>query len=46
MESQLDSANPSLHLFRFYKISMFSTYREIHGRRKGLIPFLKPPADL
>ncbi len=46
MERQLDSANPSLHLFRFYKISMFSTYREIHGRRKGLIPFLKPPADL
>lgn len=39
MEIRLDSANPSMILFGFYKVSMFCTYREIHGRRK-IIPLL------
>jgi glycosyltransferase involved in cell wall biosynthesis len=36
MEIRLDSSNISLYLFRFYKISMFCTYREIHRRKKTL----------
>jgi glycosyltransferase involved in cell wall biosynthesis len=36
MEIKLDSANPSILLFTVYKVSMFCTYREIHGRRKIL----------
>jgi glycosyltransferase involved in cell wall biosynthesis len=36
MEIKLDSSNPPLLLFTLYKISMFCTYREIHGRRKIL----------
>lgn len=36
MEIRIDSANPPLWLFSFYKMSMFCTYREIHGRRKIL----------
>ena len=36
MEIKIDSANPSLVLFAIYKVSMFCTYREIHGRRKIL----------
>ncbi|HOS71501.1 MAG TPA: glycosyltransferase [Bacteroidales bacterium] len=36
MELRIDSANPSLWLFRFYKVCLFCTYREIHGRRKIL----------
>jgi hypothetical protein len=43
MEIKLDSAKISLALFRFYKISMFSTYREIHRRRKILPMFNIPP---
>lgn len=46
LERQLDSSKPSLRLFRFYRISMLCTYREIHSRRKGLIPFFKPPENL
>jgi glycosyltransferase involved in cell wall biosynthesis len=37
MEIRLDSSNISLRLFRFYKICMFCTYREIH-RRKNILP--------
>ncbi len=33
MEIRLDSADPSLYLFDFYKICLFCTYREIHKRR-------------
>jgi glycosyltransferase involved in cell wall biosynthesis len=36
MEIRLDSANPPLWLYGFYKISMFCTFREIHGRKKIL----------
>lgn len=36
MEIKIDSSNPSILLFGIYKISMFCTYREIHGRRKIL----------
>jgi len=37
MEIRLDSANASLLLFGFYKVSMFCTFREIH-KRKQIIP--------
>ena len=37
MEIRLDTANPSLALFRFYKVCLFCTFREIH-RRKQIIP--------
>ncbi len=43
MEIKLDSSKVSLELFRFYKISMFCTYREIHRRRKILPMFNIPP---
>ena len=36
MEIRIDSANPPLWLFSFYKICMFCTCREIHRRRKIL----------
>jgi len=36
MEIRLDSSNISLRLFGFYKICMFCTYREIHGRKNVL----------
>jgi glycosyltransferase involved in cell wall biosynthesis len=36
MEIRLDSSKMSLLLFVFYRMSMFSTYREIH-RRKNII---------
>lgn len=36
MEIKLDSSDISLSLFRFYKICMFCTYREIHRRRNVL----------
>jgi glycosyltransferase involved in cell wall biosynthesis len=39
MEIRLDSSKISLTLFGFYKICMFSTYREIHSRRKILPVF-------
>jgi GT2 family glycosyltransferase len=39
MEIKLDSAKVSLHLFGFYKVCMFCTYREIH-RRKNILPIL------
>jgi glycosyltransferase involved in cell wall biosynthesis len=39
MEIRLDSSKISLTLFGFYKICMFSTYREIHGRKKILPVF-------
>ena len=34
MEIRLESGNISMLLFRFYKVSMFCTYREIHRRKK------------
>lgn len=37
MEIRLDTADPSLTLFGFYKICLFCTFREIH-RRKQIIP--------
>jgi glycosyltransferase involved in cell wall biosynthesis len=43
MEIKLDSSRVSLDLFRFYKVSMFCTYREIHRRRKILPMFNIPP---
>jgi glycosyltransferase involved in cell wall biosynthesis len=39
MEIRLDSSKISLILFGFYKICMFSTYREIHSRKKILPVF-------
>ena len=36
MEIKIDSSNPSILLFGIYKVSMFCTYREIHGRKKRL----------
>ena len=39
MEIRLDSSKISLTLFGFYKICMFSTYREIHSRKKILPVF-------
>ena len=46
MELRIDSSNPPLWLFSFYKISMFCTYREIHSRRKLLPVFLPDSIDL
>jgi len=40
MEIRLDSNRISLNLFRFYKICLFCTFREIHRRRKILPIFL------
>jgi glycosyltransferase involved in cell wall biosynthesis len=37
LEIRLDSSKISLSLFRFYKICMFCTFREIH-RRKNVLP--------
>ncbi len=34
MELRLDSFDPPLWLFRFYRLCMFCTYREIHKRKK------------
>lgn len=45
MERRLDSSAISVPLFNFYKICMFSTYREIHRRRK-LLPFFNIPPDI
>jgi glycosyltransferase involved in cell wall biosynthesis len=45
MEIRLDSSKVSLHLFRFYKMSMFCVYREIHRRRK-LLPIFNIPPDI
>lgn len=44
MEIKLESSRTSLPLFRFYKTSMFCTYREIHRRRK-ILPVLNIPPD-
>jgi glycosyltransferase involved in cell wall biosynthesis len=35
MEIRLESGNISVLLFRFYKVSLFCTYREIHRRKKA-----------
>jgi hypothetical protein len=45
MEHRIDSSNPPLWLFSFYKICMFCAFREIHNRRK-IIPVLLPEIDL
>lgn len=42
MELKLDSGKPNLRLFSFYKISMFCTYRKIHGRKKST-PLIRFP---
>ena len=34
IEIRLESGSISVLLFRFYKVAMFCTYREIHGRKK------------
>jgi GT2 family glycosyltransferase len=34
IEIRLDSSNPPLWMLGFYKMSMFCTFREIHGRKK------------
>lgn len=39
IEIRLDSSDPPLWLFRFYKMAMFCTFREIHGRKK-ILPVL------
>ncbi len=39
MEIRIDSSDPPLWLFNFYKVCMFCTYREIHRRRKIIPPF-------
>lgn len=39
IEIRLDSSNPPLWLFRFYKMAMFCTFREIHSRKKILPVF-------
>lgn len=46
MEIKLDSGKTSLLLFRFYKLSMFCTYREIHKRRKILPIFNISPDSI
>lgn len=45
MEIRIDSSNPPVWLFNFYKVCMFCAYREIHSRRK-LIPVLLPDLDI
>jgi glycosyltransferase involved in cell wall biosynthesis len=45
MEHRIDSSNPPLWLFSFYKICMFCAFREIHSRRK-ITPVLLPEIDL
>jgi len=39
MEIRIDSSNPPLWLFSFYKACMFCTYREIHWRKKLTLHF-------
>jgi glycosyltransferase involved in cell wall biosynthesis len=39
IELRIDSADPPLWLFRFYKMAMFCTFREIHSRKKILPVF-------
>ena len=46
MELRIDSSNPPLWLFNFYKACMFCTYREIHQRRKIIPVFLPESIDL
>jgi glycosyltransferase involved in cell wall biosynthesis len=41
MELRIDSSDPPLWLFSFYKVCMFCAYREIHSRRK-IIPLFLP----
>jgi GT2 family glycosyltransferase len=40
MELKIDSANPALILFDFYKVTMFCTFREIHRRKKTIPTFI------
>jgi glycosyltransferase involved in cell wall biosynthesis len=39
MEIRLDSSNPPVLLFLFYRMCMFCTYREIHRRKKTIPVF-------
>jgi glycosyltransferase involved in cell wall biosynthesis len=39
MEIRIDSSNPPLWLFSFYKVCMFCTFREIHWRKQLTIHF-------
>jgi glycosyltransferase involved in cell wall biosynthesis len=45
MELRIDSSDPPLWLFSFYKVCMFCAFREIHSRRK-LTPVLIPDIDI
>jgi glycosyltransferase involved in cell wall biosynthesis len=45
MELRIDSSDPPLWLFTFYRLCMFCTYREIHSRRK-IIPVFLPDLDI
>lgn len=45
MEIRLDSSSISLPLFKLYRISMFCTYRKIHGRKK-ILPLFRIPPDI
>lgn len=40
MEIRIDSSEPPLWLFSFYKMSMFCTFREIHRRRQNIPQFV------
>ncbi len=42
MEIRIDSANPPMWLFHFYKVCIFCAYREIHRRRKRILPVILP----
>lgn len=42
MEIRIDSANPPMWLFHFYKACIFCAYREIHRRRRRILPVIIP----
>jgi glycosyltransferase involved in cell wall biosynthesis len=42
MEIRIDSANPPMWLFHFYKLCVFCAYREIHRRRRRILPVILP----
>lgn len=46
MELRIDSSDPPLWLFNFYKVCMFCAFREIHSRRKFIPLFLPGTIDL
>jgi GT2 family glycosyltransferase len=40
MEIRIDSSDPHLWMFDFYKVCMFCTFREIHARKKTIPIFI------